>query len=68
MACVMSEEAPPLNTQIYETGAGCANDSECTTYAESKCLWQKLCRAGYVGNIVTTNTKTPKVAVDPDVK
>ncbi|EYC26983.1 hypothetical protein Y032_0009g460 [Ancylostoma ceylanicum] len=50
MACLVYGKAPTSGQAIYELGEGCADNKECTTYKESKCLKaKKLCEAGYPG-------------------
>ncbi|RCN46883.1 SCP-like protein [Ancylostoma caninum] len=49
MVCVVYGKAASSTRQaIYEVGAGCEGNYQCTTYKESKCLTKrKLCEAGY---------------------
>ncbi|RCN46880.1 SCP-like protein, partial [Ancylostoma caninum] len=48
MVCVVYGKAATTGQAIYEVGAGCSGDNECTTYEGSKCLpKKKFCVAGY---------------------
>ncbi|RCN50651.1 SCP-like protein [Ancylostoma caninum] len=61
VSCVVNEPAPAVNMAIYETGAGCSTNNECTTFLESKCK-NKVCIAGHPGD----NTICPQNQVITD--